>query len=187
MKIFERIVDGCILDIVRLSTNQYGCSSADARLFIEKHCGNQQPGHLVFLDLEEAFDFDRLQREAIWYACDTLEFSPTKSFCAKIECILSSYDDGVSHLCRSTSRICAVPLLFVVVKDVKLPDLQQPTVGLRIMLMMLATIPLKFFERKTLSDGLIRHKASLFHNFIEIYFCGFQVILFESPLHCAFD
>ncbi|VDP62316.1 unnamed protein product [Heligmosomoides polygyrus] len=70
MKIFERIVDGRIRDIVQLSSNQCGfvagCGTVDAihatRLLIEKHREKQKAVHIAFLDLEKAFD--RVPREA---------------------------------------------------------------------------------------------------------------------------
>ncbi|EYC26582.1 hypothetical protein Y032_0010g846 [Ancylostoma ceylanicum] len=71
MKIFERIIDRRIRDIIRVSTNQcgfvanYGTTDAIhvARLLIEKHREKQKPLHLAFLDLEKAFD--RVPHEAI--------------------------------------------------------------------------------------------------------------------------
>ncbi|VDP20059.1 unnamed protein product [Heligmosomoides polygyrus] len=74
MKIFERIVDRRIRDVVQLSTNQCGfvsgCGTVDAihavRLLLEKHREKQKPVHFAFLDLEKAFD--RVPREVIWYA-----------------------------------------------------------------------------------------------------------------------
>ncbi|XGW23906.1 hypothetical protein V3C99_005819, partial [Haemonchus contortus] len=74
MKIFERIVDSRIRDIVELTTNQCGfvagCSTIDAihaaRLLLEKHREKRRPVHLAFLDLEKAFD--RVPRDVIWYA-----------------------------------------------------------------------------------------------------------------------
>ncbi|EYB87751.1 hypothetical protein Y032_0258g462 [Ancylostoma ceylanicum] len=71
MKIFERIIDSRIRDIVRLSSIQCGfvsnCGTTDAihcvRLLIEKHRQKQKPLHLAFLDLEKAFD--RVPREVI--------------------------------------------------------------------------------------------------------------------------
>ncbi|VDP57363.1 unnamed protein product [Heligmosomoides polygyrus] len=74
MKIFERIVNGRIRDIVQLSSNQCsfvaGCGTVDAvhaaRLLIGKHREKQKPVHIAFLELEKAFD--RVPREVIWYA-----------------------------------------------------------------------------------------------------------------------
>ncbi|VDP25844.1 unnamed protein product [Heligmosomoides polygyrus] len=74
MKIFERIVDRRIRDVVQLSNNQCGfvagCGTVDAihavRLLLEKHREKQKPVHFAFLDLEKAFD--RVPREVIWYA-----------------------------------------------------------------------------------------------------------------------
>ncbi|VDP13306.1 unnamed protein product [Heligmosomoides polygyrus] len=73
MKIFERIVDRRIRDVVQLSTNQCGsvagCGTVDAihavRLLLEKHRENQKPVHFAFLDLEV---FDRVPREVMWCA-----------------------------------------------------------------------------------------------------------------------
>ncbi|VDO19562.1 unnamed protein product [Heligmosomoides polygyrus] len=73
MKIFERIVDGRIRDIVQLSINECGfvagCSTIDAML--EKHRGKQEPVHIVFLDLEV---FNRVRREAICGSRNLMEF-----------------------------------------------------------------------------------------------------------------
>uniref|UniRef100_A0A7I4Z3N8 Reverse transcriptase domain-containing protein n=1 Tax=Haemonchus contortus TaxID=6289 RepID=A0A7I4Z3N8_HAECO len=74
MKIFERIVDSRIRDIVDLTNNQCGfvagCSTIDAihaaRLLLEKHREKRRPVHLAFLDLEKAFE--RVPRDVIWYA-----------------------------------------------------------------------------------------------------------------------
>ncbi|VDP50919.1 unnamed protein product [Heligmosomoides polygyrus] len=74
MKIFERILDSRIREIVKLSHNQCGfvagCGTIDAihaaRLLVEKHREKQKPVHTAFLDLEKAFD--RAPSEVIWYA-----------------------------------------------------------------------------------------------------------------------
>ncbi|VDP40828.1 unnamed protein product [Heligmosomoides polygyrus] len=74
MKIFERILDSRIREIVKLSSNQCGfvtgCGTIDAihaaRLLVEKHREKQRPVYLAFLDLEKAFD--GVPREVIWYA-----------------------------------------------------------------------------------------------------------------------
>ncbi|EYC24746.1 hypothetical protein Y032_0013g2089 [Ancylostoma ceylanicum] len=64
MKIFERIVDRRIREIVELSSNQCGfvknCSTTNAihaaRLLVGKHLEKNAPLHVAFLDLEKAFD-----------------------------------------------------------------------------------------------------------------------------------
>uniref|UniRef100_A0A7I4Y7H2 Reverse transcriptase domain-containing protein n=1 Tax=Haemonchus contortus TaxID=6289 RepID=A0A7I4Y7H2_HAECO len=74
MKIFERIVDSRIRDIVELTTNQCGflagCSTIDAihatPLLLGKHRGKRRPVHLAFLELEKASD--RVPRDITWYA-----------------------------------------------------------------------------------------------------------------------
>ncbi|EYC40844.1 hypothetical protein Y032_0594g424 [Ancylostoma ceylanicum] len=74
MKIFERIVDRRIREIVELSSNQCGfvknCSTTNAihaaRLLVEKHLEKNAPLHVAFLDLEKAFD--RVPHEVIWYS-----------------------------------------------------------------------------------------------------------------------
>lgn len=63
MKIFERIVDYYLCDVVRVSTNQCiiikGLITMDAihraYLLVEKHREKNQPLHLAFLDLEKVF------------------------------------------------------------------------------------------------------------------------------------
>ncbi|VDP56529.1 unnamed protein product [Heligmosomoides polygyrus] len=74
MKIFERILDRRIREIVRLSDNQCGfvagCGTINAihaaRLLVEKHREKQKPVHIGSLDLEKTFN--RVPREVIWYA-----------------------------------------------------------------------------------------------------------------------
>ncbi|VDO84953.1 unnamed protein product [Heligmosomoides polygyrus] len=64
MKIFERILDRRIREIVKLSNNQCGfvsgCGTIDAihaaRLLVEKHREKQKSVHIAFLDLEKALD-----------------------------------------------------------------------------------------------------------------------------------
>ncbi|VDO80635.1 unnamed protein product [Heligmosomoides polygyrus] len=87
MKIFERIFDRRIREIVRLSDNQCGFvpgfgtiyATNAARLLVEKHRRKQKPVYIAFLDVEKekpvyiAFldvekAFDRVPREVIWYA-----------------------------------------------------------------------------------------------------------------------
>ncbi|VDO76214.1 unnamed protein product [Heligmosomoides polygyrus] len=74
VKIFERIVDGRIRDVVQFPTNQcgfaFGCNTVDAihavRVLLEKHREKQEPVYFAFVDLEKAFD--RVPRDVIWYA-----------------------------------------------------------------------------------------------------------------------
>lgn len=64
MKIFERILNKCLRDIVELTPNQCGfvkgSSTTDAihaaRLLMEKHREMNGMAHVAFLDLEKAFD-----------------------------------------------------------------------------------------------------------------------------------
>lgn len=74
MKVFERILDRRLRELVDISRNQCGfvkgCGTTDAihaaRLLLEKHREKNKPIHLVFIDLEKAFD--RVPRDVIWYA-----------------------------------------------------------------------------------------------------------------------
>ncbi|VDP05309.1 unnamed protein product [Heligmosomoides polygyrus] len=72
IKIFERIVDGRIRDVVQLSANQCafvpGCGTNDAipaaRLLLERRREKQKPVHLACLDLEKPFN--RVLRKVVW-------------------------------------------------------------------------------------------------------------------------
>ncbi|EYB87852.1 hypothetical protein Y032_0256g368 [Ancylostoma ceylanicum] len=140
MKIFERIIDRRIRDIIRVSTNQCGfvanCGTTDAihaaRLLIEKHREKQKPLHLAFLDLEKAFD--RVPHEAIWYA---LRWHGVPE--ELIEWVRILYADPRSRVqaAAGTSAEFPIsvgvhqgsalsPLLFILVMDAITRDLQRP-------------------------------------------------------------
>lgn len=140
MKIFERILDKRIRDVVELSVNQCGfvqnCGTTDAihstRLLVEKHREKGKAVHLAFLDLEKAFD--RVPHDVIWYALrsrnvpeeliDWVKFlyvNPTS-------CIRAVA--GTSTPFRITVGVhqgsALSPLLFIVVMDAITRDLQRP-------------------------------------------------------------
>ncbi|VDO65224.1 unnamed protein product [Heligmosomoides polygyrus] len=140
MKIFERIVDGRIRDIVQLSSNQCGfvagCGTVDAihatRLLIEKHREKQKAVHIAFLDLEKAFD--RVPREVIWYALrhhgvpeELIEWVRILYSCPKSRVQAAagtSMEFPISVGVHQGSALS--PLLFVVVMDAITRDLQKP-------------------------------------------------------------
>ncbi|ETN73452.1 reverse transcriptase, partial [Necator americanus] len=72
MKVFERVLEARLRKIVSVSLNQCGfvkdCSTIDAihavRILLEKHREKNRSEHLVFLDLEKAFD--RVPHELLW-------------------------------------------------------------------------------------------------------------------------
>ncbi|EYC05235.1 hypothetical protein Y032_0083g1658 [Ancylostoma ceylanicum] len=74
MKIFKRIVDQRIREIVELSSNQCGfmrnCGTTNAihapRLLVGKHLEKNAPLHVAFLGLGKASD--RLPHDNIWYS-----------------------------------------------------------------------------------------------------------------------
>jgi hypothetical protein len=74
MKLFERILDSRLRKECSVSQNQFGfvpnSSTTDAifalRILMEKHREKQVPLHMVFLDMEKAFD--RVPRDVIWWA-----------------------------------------------------------------------------------------------------------------------
>uniref|UniRef100_W5NL76 ribonuclease H n=1 Tax=Lepisosteus oculatus TaxID=7918 RepID=W5NL76_LEPOC len=74
MKIFERVLDAQLSTIVDISPNQCGfvknCGTTDAihaaRLLMERHHKKRKTIHMVFLDLEKAFD--RVPHDLIWLA-----------------------------------------------------------------------------------------------------------------------
>ncbi|KAL6724016.1 hypothetical protein Aduo_018954 [Ancylostoma duodenale] len=140
IKIFERIIDRRIHNIIGVTTNQCGfvanCGTTDAihaaGLMIEKHREKQKPLHLAFLDLEKAFD--RVPHEVIWYALrwhgDSEEL---------IEWVKILYADPKSRVQAAAGRSAELPisvgvhqgsalspLLFIVVMDAVTRDLQRP-------------------------------------------------------------
>ncbi|VDP37453.1 unnamed protein product [Heligmosomoides polygyrus] len=140
MKIFKRIVEGRIRDIVQLSTNQCGfvagCGTVDAihavRLLIEEHREKQKPVHLAFLDLEKTFH--RVPREVIWYALrehgvpeELIEWVRILYSCPKSRVQAAAGTSMEFPIAVGVHQGSALsPLLFVVVMDVVSHDLQQP-------------------------------------------------------------
>uniref|UniRef100_A0A7I4YN09 Reverse transcriptase domain-containing protein n=1 Tax=Haemonchus contortus TaxID=6289 RepID=A0A7I4YN09_HAECO len=122
MKIFERIVDSRIRDIVELTTNQSGfvsgCSTIDAthatRLLLEKHREKRRPVHLAFLDLEKAFDRD--PRDVVWYALrqhgvpeELIEWVRILYTSPKSRVQTTAGTSTDYHLRRSTPGLCVIP------------------------------------------------------------------------------
>lgn len=74
MKIFERILDARLRNIVSITPNQCGfvkgCGTMDAihaaRLLMERHGEKRKKIHMAFPGLKKAFD--RVPHELIWYA-----------------------------------------------------------------------------------------------------------------------
>ncbi|XGW10232.1 hypothetical protein V3C99_012037 [Haemonchus contortus] len=140
MKIFERIVDSRIRDIVELTTNQCGfvsgCSTIDAihatRLLLEKHREKRRPVHLAFLDLEKAFD--RVPRDVIWYALR--QHGVPEELIEWVRILYTSPKSRVQTAAGTSTDFpisvgvhqgsALSPLLFVVVMDAITKDLQKP-------------------------------------------------------------
>ncbi|CAK1595248.1 unnamed protein product [Parnassius mnemosyne] len=74
LKLWERILNNRLCQLVSISDNQCGFapgrSTTDAiqaiRILMEKHRTNREDLHLVFIDLEKAFD--RIPRKLVWEA-----------------------------------------------------------------------------------------------------------------------
>ncbi|EYC44370.1 hypothetical protein Y032_0463g1909 [Ancylostoma ceylanicum] len=140
MKIFERIIDRRIREIVQLSSNQCGfvpgCGTTDAihaaRLLIEKHREKKKPLHLAFLDLEKAFD--RVPHEVIWYAL-RLQGIP-EELLKWVQMLYVDHRSKVQAAAGTSTEFpitvgvhqgsALSPLLFIVVMDALTKDLQRP-------------------------------------------------------------
>ncbi|VDP12813.1 unnamed protein product [Heligmosomoides polygyrus] len=114
MKMFGRIVDRRVRDVVQLPNNRCGyvagCGTVDVihtvRLLLEKHRYKEKPLHFAFLDLEKAFD--RVPREVI---CRVRAPAGT------------SMEFPISVGVHQGSALS--PLLFVIVMDTITRDLQR--------------------------------------------------------------
>jgi len=141
LKIFERVIDRRLREIVKISENQCGfvkgAGTTDAihaaRLVLEKHREKNNPVHVAFLDLEKAFD--RVPHEVIWWALRKHQVSEVY-----IDWIKMIYRGASSSVRTSVglSREFPIrvgvhqgsalsPLLFTTVMDAVTRDLQKPT------------------------------------------------------------
>ena len=140
MKVFERVLDKQIRDLVQLTTNQAGfvkgCGTTGAihtaRLLVERHREKLRPLHVAFLDLENAFD--RVPHELIWHALR--QHQVPEELVTWVQLL---YDEPKSQVrsAAGTSKPLRIsvgvhqgsalsPLLFVLVMDVITRDLQRP-------------------------------------------------------------
>ncbi|VDP13033.1 unnamed protein product [Heligmosomoides polygyrus] len=127
MKIFERIVDGRIRDVVQPSINHYGFvagfSTVDAVhavcLLLEEHREKQKTVHFGFLDL------DHVPREVIWYALR--RHGAHEELIEWVRILYSSAGTSMEFpIFVGVHKGSAFsPLLFVVVMDAITRDLQK--------------------------------------------------------------
>ncbi|EYC10880.1 hypothetical protein Y032_0053g2350 [Ancylostoma ceylanicum] len=141
MKIFERILDSRLRDIVEVSRNQCGfvkkCSTTDAihavRLLTEKHREKKKTVHLAFLDLEKAFD--RVPRELIWLSLrahgvpeEYVRWTQLLYKDAKSSVRCAAGTSPPFEVCVGVHQGSALsPLLFILCMDTISSDLQSTT------------------------------------------------------------
>ena len=139
LKLWERIIEGRLRDIVQIAKRQYGFQKGKSttepmfclRMLQEKMREYQQDLHMVFVDLEKAYD--TVPRDLIWY-CLRKRGVPE----VYVELIRDMYRDCTTSVNTSTGTTEAVrievglhqgsalsPFLFIVIMDTITEEIEE--------------------------------------------------------------
>ena len=132
MKLFERLVEDRLRQVIEISSTQYGFQQGKSttepifalRMMQEKHLEKRQDLHMIFVDLEKAYD--RIPRDIIWWALRKKNVG--EEYIKVIQDMYDGCTTSVRTLIGSTESFevkvglhqgsALSPLLFITVMDV---------------------------------------------------------------------
>ena len=132
MKLFERLVEDRLRQVIEISSTQYGFQQGKSttepifaqRMMQEKHLEKRQDLHMIFVDLEKAYD--RVPRDIIWWALRKKNVG--EEYIKVIQDMYDGCTTSVRTLIGSTESFevkvglhqgsALSPLLFITVMDV---------------------------------------------------------------------
>ena len=132
MKLFERLVEDRLRQVIEISSTQYGFQQGKSttepifalRMMQEKHLEKRQDLHMIFVDLEKVYD--RVPRDIIWWALRKKNVG--EEYIKVIQDMYDGCTTSVRTLIGSTESFevkvglhqgsALSPLLFITVMDV---------------------------------------------------------------------
>ena len=132
MKLHERLVEDRLRQVIEISSTQYGFQQGKSttepifalRMMQEKHLEKRQYLHMIFVDLEKAYD--RVPRDIIWWALRKKQVG--EEYIKVIQDMYDGCTTSVRTLIGSTESFevkvglhqgsALSPLLFIIIMDV---------------------------------------------------------------------
>ena len=132
MKLYERLVEDRLRQVIEISSTQYGFQQGKSttepifalRMMQEKHLEKRQNLHMIFVDLEKAYD--RVPRDIIWWALRKKQVG--EEYIKVIQDMYDGCTTSVRTLIGSTESFevkvglhqgsALSPLLFIIIMDV---------------------------------------------------------------------